>query len=131
MKSVMQHSFSQVPRANIQRSVFNRDHGVKTTYDADFLIPVLVDDIVPGDSFSVDMTFLARLTSPTVLPLMDNLYISSFFFFIPYRLVWDNWEKFCGAQDNPGDSISYTIPVVTGTNTETGEEKTRDIEVVH
>jgi hypothetical protein len=96
MKSVMQHSFSQVPRANIQRSVFNRDHGVKTTYDADFLIPVLVDDIVPGDSFSVDMTFLARLTSPTVLPLMDNLYISSFFFFIPYRLVWDNWEKFCG-----------------------------------
>jgi hypothetical protein len=121
MKSVMQHSFSQVPRANIQRSVFNRDHGVKTTYDADFLIPVLVDDIVPGDSFSVDMTFLARLTSPTVLPLMDNLYISSFFFFIPYRLVWDNWEKFCGAQDNPGDSISYTIPVVTGANTETGE----------
>ena len=121
MRSVMAHTFSEVPRANIQRSTFNRSHGVKTTFDADYLIPILVDDILPGDTFNVDMTFLARLTSPTVLPLMDNCVLTSFFFFVPYRLLWDNWERFCGAQDDPGASISYTIPVVSGSNSYTGE----------
>ena len=111
-RSVMTHSFSQVPRANIPRSSFNRSHGYKTTFDADELVPVLVDDIVPGDTFNVNMSFFARLTSPTVLPIMDNMYLESFFFFVPYRLVWSNWEKFCGAQDDPGDSISFTIPSV-------------------
>ena len=120
-RSVMKHSFSEVPRANIPRSSFNRSHGYKTTFDADVLIPVLVDDIIPGDTFNVNMNFFARLTSPTVLPLMDNMYLESFFFFVPYRLVWDNWEKFCGAQDDPGDSIAFTIPVVTGANSQTGE----------
>ena len=114
MRSVMTHSFSEVPRANIPRSSFNRSHGYKTTFDADKLIPVLVDDVIPGDTFNVNMSFFARLTSPTVLPLMDNMYLESFFFFVPYRLVWENWERFCGAQDDPGDSIDYTIPVISG-----------------
>ena len=121
MKSVMTHTFSNVPRANIPRSTFDRSHGYKTSLDCDDLIPVLVDDVIPGDTFNVDMSFLARLTSPTVLPLMDNLRLTSFFFFTPYRLLWTNWEKFCGAQTDPGDSIDYTIPVVTGANTNTGE----------
>lgn len=114
MKSVMVHSFSQVPRADIPRSRFDRSHGHKTTFDADYLVPILVDDIIPGDTFNVDCTFVARLASPTLLPLMDNLFLETFFFFVPYRLVWDNWEKFCGAQDNPGDSIDFTIPVLSG-----------------
>lgn len=113
MRSVMSHSFSQVPRANIPRSSFNRSHGVKTTFDADYLIPVLVDDVVPGDSFKVDMHFFARLATP-LYPIMDNLTISSFFFFVPYRLVWSNWVKMHGEQTDPGDSISYTVPVITG-----------------
>jgi hypothetical protein len=121
MRSVMEHSFSEVPRANIPRSTFNRSHGYKTTFDADYLVPVLVDDVVPGDTFNVNMNFFARLTSPTVLPLMDNLYLESFFFFVPYRLVWENFPKFHGAQDNPADSIDYTIPVITGSNSYTGE----------
>ena len=120
MRSVMKHSFSEVPRANIQRSSFNRSHGYKTTFDADYLIPVLVDDIIPGDTFNVGMNFFARLATP-LYPIMDNLYLESFFFFVPYRLVWDNWEKMHGAQDDPGDSIDYTVPVVTGTNVRTGE----------
>ena len=119
-KSVMAHSFSQVPRADIPRSTFNRSHGYKTTFDADYLIPVLVDDVIPGDTFNVNMNFFARLATP-LYPIMDNMYLESFFFFVPYRLVWDNWEKFCGAQEDPGDSISYTVPVVTGTNAQTGE----------
>ena len=108
-KSVMVHSFSQVPRADIPRSSFDRSHGHKTTIDADGLYPVLVDDIIPGDTFNVNMSFFGRLATP-LHPIMDNIFFESFFFFVPYRLVWDNWEKFCGAQDNPADTIDYTIP---------------------
>ena len=111
-RSIMQHSFAEVPRAQINRSSFNRSHGYKTTFDADFLIPVLVDDIIPGDTFNVNMRFFARLATP-LHPIMDNMYLESFFFFVPYRLVWDNWEKMHGAQDNPTDSIDYTVPVMS------------------
>ena len=121
MKSVMAHQFSQVPRANIPRSSFNRSHGYKTTFDADWLVPVYVDAVLPGDSFSCNMNFVAKLASPTVVPLSDNLFVESFFFFIPNRILWDNWPKFCGQQEDPGDSISYTIPVVSGSNANTGE----------
>ncbi len=124
--SVMEHSFSEVPSADIPRSSFNRSHGLKTTFDSDYLIPILVDDIVPGDTFNVNVTHFARLGSLLLHPLMDNLYLETFFFFVPYRLLWDNWEKFCGAQDDPGDSISYTIPKVgdeTTQDTTTGSEQ--------
>ena len=90
MRSVMKHSFAEVPRANIPRSSFNRSHGLKTTFDADYLIPVFVDDVVPGDTFNLDMTFFGRLATP-LYPIMDNCSISSFFFFVPYRLDRD-WE---------------------------------------
>lgn len=120
MRSVMKHQFSQVPRANIPRSSFNRSHGLKTTFDADYLVPVLVDDVVPGDTFNVNMHFFARLATP-LYPIMDNMFLESFFFFVPYRLVWKNWTKMHGAQDDPGDSISYTVPVVSGSNTLCGE----------
>lgn len=116
MKSVMEHSFSQVPRANIPRSSFNRSHGVKTTLDADYLVPVFVDDVVPGDTFNLNMTFFTRLSTP-IYPIMDNMYLESFFFFVPYRLLWYNFPKFHGAQDDPGDSISYTIPAIDASTT--------------
>lgn len=114
-QSVMEHSFSEVPRAEIPRSSFNRSHGYKTTFDADYLIPVLVDEVVPGDTFNVNMNFFARLATP-IHPIMDNLRLESFFFFVPNRLLWINWERFCGAQDNPADSIDYTIPVASSTS---------------
>lgn len=109
-RSVMEHSFAEVPRASIPRSSFNRSHGLKTTFDADYLIPVLLDDVIPGDTYNVNMDFFARLATP-LFPLMDNLYLESFFFFVPYRLVWDNWEKMHGAQDDPADSIDFTVPI--------------------
>ena len=109
-RSVMEHSFSEVPRVDIPRSSFNRSHGHKTTFDADRLIPIIVDDIVPGDTFNVDCHFYARLLSPSVFPIMDNMFMETFFFFVPYRLVWDNWERFHGAQDQPSSSIDFTIP---------------------
>ena len=116
-RSHMVHSFSEVPRANIPRSSFNRSHRHMTTFDADYLVPILVDDIIPGDTFNVNCHFFARLASPSVFPIMDDMHLETFFFFVPYRLVWDNWEKFCGAQDDPSDSIDFTIPTFTNTGT--------------
>lgn len=114
--SVMEHSFSNVPRADIPRSSFDRSHGHKTTFDADWLVPILVDDVIPGDTFNVQCSHFARLGSPLVHPLMDNLFMDTFFFFVPYRILWDNFEKFCGAREDPADSIDFTIPAIS-TNT--------------
>jgi hypothetical protein len=116
MPTTMSHDFSRVPKADIQRSVFNRDHGVKTAFDAGYLVPVFVDEALPGDTFTLSMTGFGRLATP-VNPIMDNLYIETFFFAVPYRLVWNNWEKMCGEQDNPGDSTDYLVPTVSGTVT--------------
>ena len=103
MKSVMSHSFSKVPRADIQRSSFNRSHGIKTTFDAGYLVPIMVDEALPGDTFNVNMAGFGRLATP-LFPIMDNMHLETFFFAVPNRLIWDNWEKFNGAQDNPSRS---------------------------
>lgn len=103
------HLFSQSPQANIPRSSFDRSHGCKTTFDEGYLIPVFLDEALPGDTFNLSMTAFARLATP-IFPLMDNMYLESFFFAVPYRLVWDNWQKFNGEQRNPGDSTDYLIP---------------------
>lgn len=106
------HNFAQVPQAEIPRSSFDRSHGYKTTFDAGYLVPVLLDEALPGDTFNCKMTAFSRLLTPE-FPVMDNLYMDSFFFAVPYRLVWQNWEKFNGAQDNPGDSTDYTVPIMS------------------
>lgn len=106
------HDFSRAPQANIPRSSFNRSHGYKTTFDAGYLIPVLVDEALPGDTFNLKMTAFARMSTP-IFPIMDNLWLDSFFFFVPNRLLWTNWEKFNGAQDNPADSTTYILPTIT------------------
>ncbi len=106
-----QHQFSNVPRADIPRSSFNLSHGHKTTFDADYLVPILVADIIPGDTWNLKCSFFMRLATP-FFPLMDSMYADTQFFFVPYRLLWDNFEKFHGAQDDPGDSIAFTIPAV-------------------
>jgi hypothetical protein len=103
--------FSRVPKVDIQRSVFNRDHGLKTTMDSGYLVPIFVDEALPGDTFQLDATGFGRLATP-INPFMDNMYIETFFFAVPNRLIWDNWEKFCGEQNNPGDSIDYLIPQI-------------------
>ena len=112
LPSVMGKRFHQVPQARIARSSFNRSHGYKTTFDSGRLIPVLVDEALPGDTFNVQMNAFARLATP-LKPIMDNLYLDSFFFAIPYRLVWENWQKFMGEQESPGDSTDYVIPTVS------------------
>lgn len=112
MKSVMQHQFSQVPRAQIPRSQFNRSHGHKTTFDSGYLVPIFCDEALPGDTFNLQATLFARLSTP-IRPIMDNMYLDTFFFAVPLRLLWSNFKKMMGEQVNPGDSISFLAPVVT------------------
>jgi len=111
-RSVMQHEFSFVPSVEIPRSVFNRSHSYKTTLNAGLLVPFLVDEVLPGDSISLNATLFGRLATP-IVPIMDNLFMETFYFFVPNRLVWDNWRKLCGEQDNPGDSTDYLVPQLT------------------
>lgn len=106
LPSVMTHAFSKVPQAQIPRSSFNRSFSHKTTFDSGYLVPVFLDEALPGDTFNVKMHAIARLSTP-LKPIMDNLFLDCFFFAVPYRLVWDNWAKFNGAQTNPGDSTSF------------------------
>lgn len=105
------HTFSRAPQATIPRSKFNRSHGVKTTFDEGYLVPILADEMLPGDTFNLKMSAFARLATP-LFPLMDNMYLESFFFSVPYRLLWDRWEQFNGYQKNPGDSTDFTIPTI-------------------
>lgn len=100
---------SRIPASKLPRSAFDLSYGHKTTCHASMLLPIYLEEILPGDTFNVNTTIFARLSTPLV-PAMDNLEVTTQYFFVPNRLVWSNWEKFCGAQTNPGDSISYTIP---------------------
>lgn len=111
MRSASQHVFSISPKANIQRSQFDRSHSHKTTFSAGYLIPVYVDEVLPGDTFNLNMTAFARLNTP-ISPIMDNIWLDSFFFFVPNRLVWSNWEYFMGAKNNPDDDQDYLIPQI-------------------
>ncbi len=110
-KSVMFHKFSEVPRAEIPRSSFDRSHGHKTTFDAGYLVPIFVDEALPGDSFNLKMEGFARMATP-IFPIMDNAYMDTFFFAVPVRLIWENWELFNGAQVNPGDSVNFLVPKI-------------------
>nr|DAH88292.1 MAG TPA: major capsid protein [Microviridae sp.] len=110
-----QHLFSQIPSTQIPRSVFDRSHGYKTTFNSGYLVPFYVDEVLPGDSFKLTATLFARLATP-IVPFMDNLYLETFFFFVPNRLVWDNWQKFNGEQKNPSDPTDFLVPTVSGTN---------------
>lgn len=108
-KSVDVHQFAMIPKADIPRSSFSMQHTHKTTFDAGYLVPVFCEEVLPGDTFNLKATMFARLSTP-LFPVMDNMHLDSFFFFVPNRLLWSNWKKFMGEQVNPADSISYVIP---------------------
>lgn len=109
--AVQHHSFSDVPTASIQRSSFNRSHSYKTTGDADYLIPFYMDEVMPADTHKIKSTIFGRLNTP-IVPIMDNLHLDTFYFFVPYRLIQDNFKKMMGEQNNPADSISFLAPSI-------------------
>ena len=104
--------FAQAPQADIPRSVYNRSHPIKTTFDSGLLIPIHTDEMLPGDTFNVRAKLFARMATP-LHPIMDNARLTTFFFAVPKRLLWENWEKFNGAQDNPEDSTDFLVPQIT------------------
>lgn len=111
-KSVSAHNFAMIPSASVPRSAFRIQTAHKTTFNAGDLVPIYVDEILPGDSFNLKATIFARLATP-ITPVMDNLWCETFYFFVPNRLVWQNWKRFMGEQNNPGDSTSFVIPTST------------------
>lgn len=115
-KSARIDHFSVTPRADIPRSTFHLNHTHKTTFDSGYLVPIYVDEVLPGDTFNVKATMFTRLATP-VVPVMDNLYLDTFFFFVPNRLLWANWQKFMGQQTNPGESIAFVMPTLAASPT--------------
>lgn len=107
-----QHDFAMIPRAEIQRSVFDRSCALKTAFEAGYLVPIFCDEALPGDTMTLNLTSFVRLATP-LFPLMDNLWMEFFFFAVPNRLVWDNWQKFNGEQTDPGDSTDFLVPQMT------------------
>lgn len=114
-----QHSFAKVPQVNMARSKFDRSSAVKDTHNFDYLNPIFIEEVIPGDTMNLTVQAFMRLATQ-VVPLLDNMYVDYFFFFVANRLVWHNWEKFNGAQDDPGDSTDYLIPQVTGVTAPVG-----------
>jgi len=112
-KSVNVHQFAMIPRADIPRSKFDSQKSYKTTFDSGYLIPVYVDEVLPGDTINLQMTAFARLATP-LFPIMDNMHLDSFFFFVPNRLVWRHWQRFMGERTpDPDSSIDFTVPEMT------------------
>lgn len=100
LPSVMKNHFAQMPNVKLRRSSFDRSHGYKTTFDMDYIIPIYWDDVLPGDTFTLSETHLCRLTT-LVQPIMDNIRLTTQFFFVPSRLLWDKWEDFITTSDQP------------------------------
>jgi hypothetical protein len=115
-KRATQHSFAISPQNQIPRSSFKRSHTVKTTLDAGRLVPFYIDEVYPGDTFNCKATLFGRMATP-IVPAMDNAYLDTFFFFVPYRLLWKHWKEFNGENPLAGyQSKDYEVPQMTATN---------------
>lgn len=110
-QSASSHQFAMIPRAEIPRSSFSIQKTHKTTFDAGYLIPIYCEEVLPGDTFRMKMTAFCRMSTP-IYPIMDNLHLESFFFFVPCRILWSNWKAFMGERNNPASSIDFTIPQI-------------------
>lgn len=120
--------FNRIPQTNISRSRFKRDQDVKLTFDAGKLVPFYVDEVLPGDTFSVDTAGLVRMTTP-IFPVMDNCYMDIYYFYVPNRIVWEHWKEFMGENTTGAweQTKNYSVPqIVLGgsesTKTPTGQE---------
>ena len=101
----VQQKFSDLPSAQVERSTFDMSHSWKGTPYLSALTPVLLQEVLPGDTFNVESTFFMRLATP-LKPLMDSITADLHFFFVPNRLVWDNWQAFMGERKTPDEDIT-------------------------
>lgn len=108
------NNFSLLPSVNIQRSKFHRTQSVKFTFNVGEVIPFYVDEVLPGDTFQIKTSKMVRLQTPAV-PFMDDLFLDTYYFFVPNRLIWDDWQKFQGENDTASwtPSTIYQVPSIT------------------
>lgn len=106
--------FAQVPRAEIRRARFKRDFSNITTMNEGDLVPLYVDEVLPGDTISCDLNGLIRMSTP-LYPVMDNCYLDTYAFFVPCRLVWEHWENLMGQNDSTywAETTEYSVPQTT------------------
>lgn len=105
--------FSKNPQVDIQRSRFDRSSSVKFSFDFSDLVPFFVDEVLPGDTFTIDTSKLVRMQT-LVTPVMDNMYLDTYYFFVPNRLIWDHWQNFCGENTDSAwtPQTEYQIPTI-------------------
>lgn len=104
-----QHSFAQIPDVKVPRSQFDRSFAVKDTFDFDYLIPIFVDEVLPGDTINLTVNTFARLATQKV-PVMDNMYLDYFFLYCPSRILFEQFEEMMGAQPEDGEEWEYIVP---------------------
>lgn len=113
MNRNVESHFSRLPRANIQRSVFDRSSRHLSSGDVGRLIPFYVDSVYPGDTFDITTSKVVRFQT-LLTPMMDNMYMDTYWFFVPNRLVWNHWEEFCGENKTGpwSQKVEYTVPTI-------------------
>lgn len=106
--------FSLAPHVDISRSRFDRSASLKTSFNAGDVVPFFLDEVLPGDTFSVDTSKVVRMQT-LLTPMMDNVYLDTYYFFVPNRLVWDHWKEFCGENTESAwiPATEYTMPQIT------------------
>lgn len=114
MNRNVESHFALLPHANISRSTFDRSHSVKTSFNAGELIPFYVDEVLPGDTFSVKTSKVVRMPS-LITPIMDNLYLDTYYFYVPNRIVWEHWRELNGEnrQSAWAPETEYEVPQIT------------------
>lgn len=114
MNRNVESHFSELPSIDVQRSIFDKSHIYKTSFDVGDLIPFYCQEVLPGDTFNVTTSKVVRLQT-LLTPVMDNLYMDTYFFYIPNRLLWTHWKEFCG-ENTEGAWIpqtEYQIPTIS------------------
>lgn len=114
MNRNVESHFSQLPKADIQRSRFDRSSSVKTTFNVGDVVPFYVDEVLPGDTFDIKTSKVIRMQS-LVTPVMDNIYLDTYFFFVPNRLTWEHWQQFNGENTESAwiPATEYQVPQLT------------------
>lgn len=111
-KLVSQADSAMIQRPDVPRSKFTGSWTAKKTFDAGLLIPFMLDEVLPGDMLKYDVTAYVRMATP-LFPMFDSQRVDTFFFYVPNRIIWDNFVRMMGEQASPGASINFTVPTIT------------------
>ena len=109
--------FASNPKVDVRRSRFDRSSSVKTTFNVGDIIPFYVDEVLPGDTFSVDTSKVVRMQT-LIAPIMDNIYLDTYYFYVPNRLVWSHWRELNGENTSSPwiQPPTYQVPQLTAPN---------------